>query len=235
MGRRQLSGIPSAGSSGLFGSYVSALKFVKYGREIAQEGYDKVSWLVHVSGLNVNIDGGRQYRGSLFKVSMPTQWMIVGASPQLIDDIRRAPEDQLSLKDSTAEMFHTDILLGHELHEDDFHVEVIRNYFAKNFAARFDDVADEMKVAFEEFVPTKGEEWTTLVASKANLSIVCRVLNRFLVGLPLCECRMSCCVHLISKLFLGRDPDYRTLNEQFAVDALMAGNILNLFPIFLRS
>ncbi|KAF8343233.1 cytochrome P450 [Amanita rubescens] len=196
---RKLSAIPTAGGSGLFRSYVNALKFVKHGREIVQEGYDK-------------------YRGSLFKVSMPTQWMIVGASPQLIDDIRRAPEDQLSLKDATAEMFHTDILLGHELHEDDFHVEVIRTYFTKNLAAQFNEVVDEMKVSFEEFVPTKGEEWTTLIAYKANLSIVCRVLNRFLIGMPLC-----------------RDPDYRTLNEQFAVDALMAGNILNLFPIFLRS
>ena len=166
---------------------------------------------------------------------MPTQWMIVGASPQLIDDIRRAPEDQLSLKDATAEMFHTDILLGHELHDDDFHVEVIKTYFAKNLALQFNDVVDEMKVVFEEFVPTQGEEWSTLVAYKANLSIVCRVLNRFLVGLPLCESRTSPHAHPISKLLQGRDPDYRMLNEQFAVDALMAGNILNLFPVFLRS
>jgi len=131
---------------------------------------------------------------------MPTQWMIVGASPQLIDDIRRAPEDQLSLKDAMVDMFHTDILLGHELHEDDFHVEVIRTYFAKNLAAQFNEVVDEMRVSFEEFVPTKGEEWTTFVAHKANLSIVCKMLNRFLIGLPLCECRASL-MHVSSQNF----------------------------------
>ena len=54
-----MSGIPSVGSSGLFGSYAGAVRFIKHGREIVQEGYDKVSCIVRVSGSNVNIDGGR--------------------------------------------------------------------------------------------------------------------------------------------------------------------------------
>ncbi len=35
---------------------------------------------------------------------MLTQWIIVVTSQQLIDDIRRAPDDQLSLKDGVAEV-----------------------------------------------------------------------------------------------------------------------------------
>lgn len=35
---------------------------------------------------------------------MLTQWIVVVTSQQLIDDIRRAPDDQLSLKDAVAEV-----------------------------------------------------------------------------------------------------------------------------------
>jgi hypothetical protein len=59
-----LSGVSSTGNSGFkFGSYASALKFVKHGKVIVQEGgYVKVSWLVRVPGLNVDIDGVSMYR-----------------------------------------------------------------------------------------------------------------------------------------------------------------------------
>jgi hypothetical protein len=35
---------------------------------------------------------------------MLTQWMIVVTGPQLIEDMRRASDDQLSLKDAFAEV-----------------------------------------------------------------------------------------------------------------------------------
>ncbi len=38
----QLSGIPTIGPSGILTSYIGALRFYKHGREIAQEGYDKL-------------------------------------------------------------------------------------------------------------------------------------------------------------------------------------------------
>jgi hypothetical protein len=78
------------------------------------------------------------------------EWgMIVVASPQLIEDIRRASDDRLSLKDAIAEVihcaytcyfaltyrcyksFHSDILFDPEMHNVNFHVDVISNLSAR--------------------------------------------------------------------------------------------------------
>ena len=45
-----------------------------------------------------------QYRGSIFKIPMLSQWMIVVTGPQLIEDMRRASDDQLSEYDAFAEV-----------------------------------------------------------------------------------------------------------------------------------
>jgi len=85
--------------------------------------------------------------------------------------------------------------------------------------ARFSDIHDEIGAAFADAIPIKcnGSEWTTVIARQVVLSVVCRTVNRFFVGLPLC-----------------RDPNYRSLNEQFTLDVVNAASTLNLFPIPLR-
>ena len=45
-----------------------------------------------------------QYRGSIFKIPMLTQWMIVVTGPQLIENMRRASDDQLSSRAASAEV-----------------------------------------------------------------------------------------------------------------------------------
>ena len=47
--------------------------------------------------------------------------------------------------------------------------------------------------------------------------VVSRTSNRLFVGVPLC-----------------RDPDYRDLNIEFTVDIMIASNILQLFPQFMK-
>ncbi|KAF8735505.1 hypothetical protein AX14_001941 [Amanita brunnescens Koide BX004] len=195
---RRLSAIPTVCPSGFLGSYRGVLRFLRDGRAMVQEGYDK-------------------YRGSIFKIPMMTQWMIVVTGPKLLEDIRRAPDDQLSFLDAIAETIHTDVLLGAETHYDTFHLEIIKSHLTRNIASRFPDIQDEIAAAFPEYIPTKGNEWTTLVLRKALLGIVCRTVNRLLVGLPLC-----------------RDPDYRSLNEEFTLDLVIAASIINMFPIAFR-
>ena len=116
----------------------------------------------------------QQYRGSIFKIPMLTQWMIVVTGPQLIEDMRRASDDQLSSKDAFAEVIchaytrhssnfmsatqtlHTDILFHPELHDDGFHIEVIRSHLTRNVMARFSDIQDEIAASFADALPTKG-------------------------------------------------------------------------------
>jgi len=148
---------------------------------------------------------------------MLTQWMVVVTGPQMIEDVRHASDDQLSSKDAIAETLHLDILFGRGVLNDGFHVDVIRSQLTRNITARFSDIQDEITAAFADYVPIKGNEWTTVVMRDTIPNIVCRAVNRFLVGLPLC-----------------RDPDYRSLNVQFTFDIVTSGNVLNLFPTPLR-
>lgn len=63
---------------------------------MVQEGYDKVSVLsIKTCMYTYNIS--RQYHGSIFKVPMLTDWMVLVSGPRLIEDFRRATDDQLSL------------------------------------------------------------------------------------------------------------------------------------------
>ena len=68
---------------------------------------------------------------------------------------------------------------------------------------------------------------------EALLGIVCRTVNRLLVGLPLCKYHPYSTAALIL-LSIGRDPDYRSLNEQFTIDLVVSGSIINMFPISFR-
>ena len=67
------------------------------------------------------------------------------------------------------------------------------------------------------------------------LKIVCRTSNRVFVGLPLCEYDVIQEAFVLYMPFLlGRDPDYRQLNEQFTINVVIGARIINLFPKFLR-
>ena len=48
----------------------------------------------------VESDESSQYRGSVFKVPTMTNWMIIASGPDKVEEIRRAPDSILSMKDA---------------------------------------------------------------------------------------------------------------------------------------
>ncbi|KIL65456.1 hypothetical protein M378DRAFT_162080 [Amanita muscaria Koide BX008] len=191
---RKLRSIPTIGPSGSLNSYIGALRFIFYGQGMVQEGYDK-------------------FRGSLFKIPTLTSWLVVVSGDQLIDEIRRAPDDALSPTEATRETFSTDLTLGADLFDDPFHIEIVKGPLTRNIGAKFADVQDEIIAAFDDFIPVQGDEWTEVTLFKTIMDIVCRASNRMLVGLPLC-----------------RDPDWIDLNKQFTIDLVTSAIVLGLFP-----
>ncbi len=43
------------------------------------------------------MDGYRKHKGSLFKIALPNVWNVIVCSPDLLDDFRRAPENEMSI------------------------------------------------------------------------------------------------------------------------------------------
>ncbi|KDR68416.1 hypothetical protein GALMADRAFT_215851 [Galerina marginata CBS 339.88] len=190
--------IPTIGSSGIFFSYSDAYKFVRQGHKIVQEGYT-------------------QCYGGAFKVRTMSRWMVVVSGPQMLNDIRRATEDQLSFREAVAEFGQTDYMMGPQIRRAPYHIKVVRTPLTRNLAARFPDIKDEISNAFADLIPATQSEWTSVPVLKTVVKIVCRTSNRLFVGLPLC-----------------RNPDYMALNEQFTLDIAHGARVISMYPTALK-
>ncbi|KAK1235780.1 hypothetical protein PQX77_000986 [Marasmius sp. AFHP31] len=142
----------------------------------------------------------------------------------MVEDIRKATDDQLSSAEAFAEMLQTDITMGKSLRADPYQIGVILNALTKNIPARFADVHDEMKAAFDDFIPA-GDEWVKVPVLKIVLKIVCRTTNRLFVGLPLCR---------NDDWMASRASRYADLNIFFTVNVFARASIINLFPTYLQ-
>ncbi|KAF8736329.1 hypothetical protein AX14_000503 [Amanita brunnescens Koide BX004] len=162
-------------------------------------------------------EGYNRYRGSFFKLPTMTKWMIVASGSRYVDDIRNASEEYLSLHEALIQIESLDLTIGPEIHHP-FHINVVRNALTRNIRPKFADVQDEISAAFADYIHSdKENEWIKVKAYSTMMDIVSRSSNRVFVGLP-----------------LARDPDFVSLNKEFAYNALKATRIINKCPSFLR-
>lgn len=97
-----------------------------------------------------------------------------------------------------------DYVLGRELHDHPYHIVLLRSQLTRHLSTTYVEVVDEMTSAFDETLALKDNgqigllhdfhhlitplfaEWKGVTASECVKQIVCRSVNRFLIGLPLC-------------------------------------------------
>ncbi|KAF8467566.1 cytochrome P450 [Russula ochroleuca] len=193
-----LDAIPTVGFSDPILSYFSTLRFFFDGVRMLKEGYQKS-------------------RPGLFKMALFRRWVVLAARSELIEDVRKAPEDVLSLNELTDELLQPEYTLDFLNQNDLFHNDVIRSKLTRNIAVTFKEVRDELVMAMDDFIPMSGDEWVKVPILETIRRVICRTTNRIFVGVPLC-----------------RDYDYQTLNLTFAVNLLKFGMIISLFPKPLR-
>ncbi|KAK0205563.1 cytochrome P450 [Desarmillaria ectypa] len=163
--RERLKLIPTAGSSGIIGSWIDAFKFVFHAKEIIEEG--------------------RRTYGTVFKVPLIDRWTVVVSGAEKINDLRKASSEELS---SIAMNEDMDYSFGRFLRLDPYHLDVVRGALTRNIGNCFADVQDEIKAAFNDLIPMT-EDWVEIPVYETILQIVCRASNRMFVGLPLCRNR----------------------------------------------
>ncbi|THU91615.1 cytochrome P450 [Dendrothele bispora CBS 962.96] len=148
---------------------------------------------------------------------MPDQkWIVMVTGEDMIDDIRKAPDEYLEFLEAFNEFMQTDYTMGKPIRINLYHFDVVKTTLTRNISARFSDVRDEIVTACAQEIPAT-KDWVSYPALSTALKVVCRTTNRFLVGLPLC-----------------RVPDYVNLNIEFAGDVFKAAGIITLFPDFLQ-
>ncbi|KAF8488648.1 cytochrome P450 [Russula emetica] len=193
-GDPRLDAIPTAGFSDPILSYFSAAQFTFDGIRMLKEGYEKT-------------------RPGLFKIASFRRWIVLATGPQLIDDIRRAPGDVLSLLGPANEFLQPDYTLQLLDANNEYHTDIIRTKLTRDVAGTFKEVHEELVMAMDDFIPTHEHNWVKIPILESLQRVICRTMNRILVGAPLC-----------------RDHDYQTLNLSFASNVLKFGFIISLFP-----
>ncbi|KAF8980800.1 hypothetical protein BDQ17DRAFT_909166 [Cyathus striatus] len=86
-----LHAIPTVGYSGVLTSYITAVKYLFYAQDLVQEGYVK-------------------YHGEPFKVATMGRWLVLVSGTQIMEDVRKAKEDQLSNVEGLTEVQHSLLL-----------------------------------------------------------------------------------------------------------------------------
>ncbi|KAF8637704.1 hypothetical protein AX16_010779 [Volvariella volvacea WC 439] len=192
-----LNAVPTVGFSGGLTSYITAFQSVFKLKVMVQDALTK-------------------YNGATFRVPTFQGWMVVVTTPQLIDELRKAPDDALSFEEAFAETLQVEYTLGPAVRKNQYHTFSIRTPLTRNIGARFPDLCDEIAASFSDLIPPTSD-WSPIPAYDTIMRIVSRSSNRVFVGLPFC-----------------RDPDYCKLNEEFTVQVVTAGTTLMCFPAFLR-
>ncbi|KAI0668027.1 cytochrome P450 [Trametes maxima] len=194
-----LRSIPTVGGSDLpFFSYLSSFKFSENSRQFLEDGY-------------------RKYHGSVFKVPLQDKWTVVVSGPKLVDDLRRRPDEELSFTAAVAEIIQIKHTVGSGPVEDPYHVDIVREKLTRALPVVLPDVIDELRLAVQEFIPARENEWLSVDVTKVIQKVVARASSRVFVGET-----------------ASRIQEYLDLSVEFTVDVIKDRTILNLFPNFLK-
>ncbi|KAN0130728.1 Cytochrome P450 [Lactarius tabidus] len=195
-----LDAIPTVGYSGPILSYLTAFRFKLNSLPILNYGYEKT-----------------RSRQGLFKIASFRGWMVFASDPELIEDIRKAPEDILSFRVTVRESLQTKYTMDLVDADNSYHVDIVRTKLTRNIADTFKQVRDELVRSLDVSIPTHGDDWVKVPVMETMQHVVCATVNRVFVGAPLC-----------------RNQEYLNLNLNFTLNVIKNATILKMFPALLR-
>jgi len=163
------------------------------------------------------VEAYAKYKGSAFKFAEVKGWHVIVTGPGLVNELSKAPDDELSISESLKTFLQLPYTMGGTLNDNSYHVPVMRAFFTRNLDRIYPSLRDEVVAAFNEHLIQKDDEWMAFAAFSSTTQMVARNANRVLVGLPLC-----------------RDPEYLALVRGFAGNVMKCAAIINLFPVVLQ-
>ena len=99
-----------------------------------------------------------QYQSAgVFRIAVHDGWLVVVTSPQLVEEVRRAPDDTLYFEKAIQQQLQVDYTLGTDTVTMPYHVGVVRNALTRSLNVRFDDIWDEIRVAFKDEIHVDGD------------------------------------------------------------------------------
>ncbi|KXN88634.1 Ent-kaurene oxidase [Leucoagaricus sp. SymC.cos] len=195
--RPVLHGIPTVGHSGRLTSFISASKLIGDGRQLFRKGYA------------MNPTG-------LFKIASFDRFEYVIAGGELVEDVKRAGDHEISFHEETVERMRFDYTIKSNIEHSLYHLKVVRTKMT-SFNPLCDDLAEECTLSLKELVEGTNGEWLNIPLWDTVINLIGRTSSRVLVGLPLC-----------------RDREYLDLCIGFSRSIMNYGAIINMIPWPLR-
>ncbi|KAI9434914.1 cytochrome P450 [Lactarius psammicola] len=188
-----LEAIPTVGFSDPILSYLSALCFNLDGLPMFKDGYEKT-------------------RRGLFKIATFRRWMVLASGPGLIEDVRKAPDDVLSLSASLIDFIQPEYTLNLLDLDHEYLAGTIRSKLTRNIAVTFKEVHEELIISLDGSIPMQGDDWVKVPVVETMQRVICATTNRVFAKIK----------------------DYLTLNLNIAVNVVKFAAIIGLFPKPLR-
>ncbi|KAI0714845.1 cytochrome P450 [Earliella scabrosa] len=194
-----LNAIPTVGGpSAPLLSFIGAINFLRNGKQLL-------------------IDGYQRYRGSAYKVALFDQWVVIVNGSKMVDELRKRPDEELSFIEGVEEFMQSRFTLGRDPLDDPYHVDIVKEKLMRTLVAVLPDVIDELSSAVPDYIPTQGQEWTTVNVMTTTQKIVARASNRVFVGLPVC-----------------RDKEYLDIAIKFTIDMIKDRTIITKLPLSMK-
>ncbi|EKM51971.1 uncharacterized protein PHACADRAFT_128033 [Phanerochaete carnosa HHB-10118-sp] len=192
-----ISNVPALGPTAPLLSYWGAFRFMISCQEMLAEGHAK-------------------FGGSPFRIATRRYWHYIVSDPKLLDELRRAPDDEMSFAVAVSEALEFEYALGVAALKDTYHVPIIKTTLTRNLSYLYGAIYDEICNAFADCIPAK-DEWIAMPAMDTVMQVVARTSARIFVGLPLC-----------------RNQEFLDISVNYTTDVVKTGLILNIVPVFLK-
>ena len=115
-----------------------------------------------------------QHKSAPFKVANKYGWMVILSNRKHIEELRKAPDDELSFFQAASDvsncpvplklthiechrqLSNTRYTLGDELHDTPYHIAVIRSQFTRNIGKMYPEIRDEVVTALDQVLDLRG-------------------------------------------------------------------------------
>ena len=146
-------------------------------------------------------------------------------------------------------------MFGRYIEEDDYHVNIVRNQLTRSLTSNFEEVCDEIGLAFQDNIPQPAKaggtgicsqepsayahdprhlDWVGVYSLVTMQNIVCRASNRIFVGVPLCTCLSLCFLSFSENFATGRDPEWVKINVNYTIEVANKSQFLRKVPSLIR-
>ncbi|PIL25700.1 cytochrome P450 [Ganoderma sinense ZZ0214-1] len=133
-------------------------------------------------------EGCRKYPESLFKVALPTHWLVVFSGRRMFEELRRRPDEELSHVLNLREILQTSYTLEPPLVADRYPGRILKERFTpRKLPDTILEVVDEAAIAVRQRIAAKDSEWNSVLVFPTMQQIIACAINRAFVGLPLCR------------------------------------------------